>query len=357
MANQILYGFHTIADAAARTVNDVTVPVVSDAIQQALTEHNRQIDALFGLFIERTTDFKTVFRTSTAGRLQPLEESGRARPIRVAGKYEVAFPLQKGGIAWGATREGKAKMTVQQVNDTLASMFIADNRWVRDHILAALFANVSWNYKDEVAGTLAIQGLANGDTVPYQIISGGDASATDNHYLAQAAGIADATDPFPVIYTELMEHPENGGGRVYAMFNSAHSTTVQGLAGFTKAGDPNIRLGANTDELIGDFGAPVPGKVLGYHDAGVWLIEWNGVPANYIIAGVTTAEKPIRMREHPEAELQGFKQVAERPDHPFWEAHYERIAGFGAWNRVGAVVYRVSNGTYAVPTNYTSPMP
>jgi len=62
------------------------------------------------------------------------------------------------------------------------------------------------------------------------------------------------------------------------------------------------------------------------------------------------------MREEPEAELQGFQQVARRDDHPFYESQWLRIAGFGGYNRVGAVVRRIGNGSYAVPTNYGCPM-
>jgi hypothetical protein len=62
------------------------------------------------------------------------------------------------------------------------------------------------------------------------------------------------------------------------------------------------------------------------------------------------------MREEPEAGLQGFKRVAQRNDHPFYEDQYLRIAGFGAYNRIAAVVYRIGNASYAIPSGFTSPM-
>ena len=54
--------------------------------------------------------------------------------------------------------------------------------------------------------------------------------------------------------------------------------------------------------------------------------------------------------------VEGFKKVAERNDHPFYESQYLRSAGFGANNRVGALVMEVSDATYDVPTNYVSPL-
>jgi hypothetical protein len=102
----------------------------------------------------------------------------------------------------------------------------------------------------------------------------------------------------------------------------------------------------------------VPGTVIGKHDSGVWIVEWTSVPAGYILATMTEAEPALAMRQEPEASLQGFYKVPEdRNDHPFYEAQWARHAGFGAWNRVGAVVYRIGNGTYAVPANLTPPIP
>jgi hypothetical protein len=96
--------------------------------------------------------------------------------------------------------------------------------------------------------------------------------------------------------------------------------------------------------------------VFGYETSGVWLVEWPAMPANYLIGVTTEGPRPLAMREHPEAQLQGFKRVAERNDHPWYEAQYARFAGFGAWNRVGAVVHYLGNDTYAAPTGLTAPI-
>ena len=75
-----------------------------------------------------------------------------------------------------------------------------------------------------------------------------------------------------------------------------------------------------------------------------------------MIATMTGGPRPLLMREEMEASLRGFNRVAERNDHPFYESQYLRIAGFGANNRVGALVQRIGNGSYAIPTNYPSPL-
>lgn len=357
MANSVLYGFIGLKDLFDRRLNEVGTEVVNRAVVASVAEHNRQMNAFLQLFTRRTTDFKKRYTTATIARLQPLDANGRARPIKPAGFYDVAFPLQMGGGAWGANYLSRVKMTVAEANEATSALVSADYRWIRDHVLAALFANVSWAYddKDDEAGALTIKGLANGDSDTYLIQAGADAGATDTHYLAQASAIDNSNNPFPVIYDELTEHPENQG-EVITFVPTNLVTSIGALTNFHEAADPNIRVGSATDVLVGSLGLQVPGKVIGYVDKN-WIVEWKALPSNYMISVTSGGEPALGMREHAEPELQGFNRVAQMDDHPFYQSQWLRIAGFGAWNRVGAVVYRIGNASYAVPTGYTSPMP
>lgn len=353
----VMYGFQNLANLFDKRVNQVGWDVIGRAVDASIAEHNRQMSALLNLFATPTTKFKTRFTSPVAARLQPMDANGRARTIRPAGYYDVAFPLQQGAAAWGANFLARAEMTVKEANESTQTLTSADFRWIRDHVLAALYANASWSYnnQDDSVGALTIKGLANGDTDTYLIQTGADAGTTDTHYLAQAAAIADATNPYPVIYDELTEHPENQG-EVVCLIPSGLKATTTALASFYERPDPNIRPGSATSILAGDLGISIPGKLLGYAD-GCWIAEWKALPADYIVATTTGGERPLAMREKEAPELRGFIRADDRPDYPWYESQFIRIAGFGAWNRVGAVVYRIGNGSYAVPTNYTSPMP
>lgn len=362
MANQVLYGWHNLTHLYDQRVNEVGVDVVYDAITQSVEEHQRQMAALTALFVEPTTAFKGVFRTPTVARLQPLDENGRARPILTAGQYDLAWPIQAAGAAWGANRVSRVKMTVRDAADNTAAMFSADFRWMRDHILADLFYDAGgdgtgWTYNDpnDDVGSLNILGLADGDTQTYNVTAGAENGATDDHLLAQASAIDDNNNPFPTVYSELTEHPENSG-EVISIIPTNLKASVEALATFYPINDPNLRSGTGVTELVGSLGMQVPGEVIGYVDKN-WIVEWRSMVSSYVISLTTEGPRPLRMRQHPEAELQGFRLVGERNDHPFYEAHWERHAGFGAWNRVGAVVTRIGNGSYAVPTGYSSPMP
>lgn len=355
MANQTLYGFVTLKDVFAKRVEEVGVRRVNDAIDATIAEHNRQMEALLALFATPTTEYSLRYNTPGVARLQPLDELGRARPIKPGGHYDVAFPMQDAGTAWGRSYKATVKMTVEEANNILASLLTADRRWMRDHILAALFANASWTFVDDKNGTLTIKGLANSDTDTYIVSAGADAGATDTHYLAQAAAIDNTNDPFQTIYDELTEHPENGG-EVVALVPTGLKASIQALAAFYWQNDPNLNPGTATTTVARSLGVAVPGMLLGYHESKVWISEWKSLPAGYMVVVTTEGPRALAMRQEPEATLQGFNRVAERNDHPFYESQYLRSAGFGALNRVGAVVYRVGNGAYAVPTGYESPL-
>jgi hypothetical protein len=359
MANQLLYGFVQLKDLANRRVTEVGVQVVNDAINAAVAEHNRQMDSILALFAERTTQFKERFTSPVVARLQPLDENGRARPIKPFGVYDVAYPLQDAGTAWGATYKAREKMSVQEANDITATLISADIRWMRDHILAALFTNVDWTFQDPMHGALTVHGLANGDAIKYVIQAGADDGAIDDHYLGQAAAVADATNPFPTIYSELVEHPENSGD-VISFIPTNIKTAVQALTTFYPTRDPNITAGSGVTELTGSLGVALPSgpaSLLGYDASGVWIAEWKTLPDNRIVSLMTGGERPLKMREDETESLRGFKKVAERNDHPFYESQYLRSAGFGGNNRVGAVVTEISDSTYDIPTGYDSPMP
>ncbi len=129
--------------------------------------------------------------------------------------------------------------------------------------------------------------------------------------------------------------------------------SVRALASFIEEEDPDIRQGANTAILTGSLGVSVPGEVIGKCEE-CWIVVWDVIPANYILSVITSGPLPIVIREHEQAELRGFQGVAVREDHPYVTRYFERQAGFGAWNRLGAMVYKVTGGSYTIPTGFSN---
>ncbi len=355
MANQVAYGFVDLRDHFSQRVSDVGEQFVNDAVNLTLQEHNRIVEEMLGIFAETTTLPQTSFTSIAASRLQPMDEHGRPRPIKPS-KYNIAFPLRMAGVGVGDSFVAAAKMTVGHVNNMVAGALLADINWMRSQLLAALFADTSYQFSDdellEDFGELTIYGLANGDAVKY-VRTGTLEMSIDNHYLAQANPISDADNPFPAIYDELSEHVENGG-KVIVFVASNLKASVTGLAGFVPVIDSNIRYGSATDVLTGEIGRTVPGTPLGYVD-NCFVVEWKSLPSNYLTATTTDGDPALRMRQDKETELNGLV-LLEAEKAPHKERLWYRRAGFGGNNRVGALVMRIGNASYAVPSGYAQPL-
>lgn len=353
MANSLLYGFHQLKDIAGLRSVEVAPQSLTQAILLSADQYNAEVNTMINLFCDRTTAFRRRFKASGEGRLQAGDQNSRALPVK-GSTYDTDLPLQKGDWAFGANAVTRAKRTVQDDNDDLARAFKADRNWIRDHILAALFYNgAGWSSTDDENGTLTVKGLANSDTVTYGRVGG--AAATDTHYLAQAAAIADATNPFGTIRSELMEHPENAGSTIVSFVPSSNRAAVEALAVFRAPDDPRVSEASSLSVLTADLGVSIPGEIFGYVN-GQYVAEWAALPSDYVISLAVGAQPPLAMREDTVAENQGFRPRGQRDDYPYFETQLWRMAGFGANNRVGAVVQRVGNGSYAIPTSFGSPM-
>lgn len=355
MANNTLaYGFLGLKDQLADRVNTVGVQTVDTAIQESIAEFQREQDSILSVFVQRVTFWSKKYKLQGSGTLQPLDEWGNPMPVLPSGSYEVALPIQGGGTAWGDNRVTRAMMTVDDANRFTWQTMAQDMDWVVRHILSAIFTNTTWTYsdKDDDIGDLTIQPLANNDSVVYT--RKGGQSSTDNHYLAQANTISDADNPFPTIKTELMEHPSNSGD-VVAQVPTNLVSDIKGLANFIPANDPRITSGIAVDTLNATIDVGPGDTLIGYVD-GVWIVEWTRLPDNYIIAYSTGSDPVVGMREYPAAELQGLFPEFQDVDGNRHLNKFIRYAGFGILNRVGALVYRIGNGSYAVPSGYTAPL-
>ena len=364
MANSVPYGFVGISDLYAQRVQQAGPERVFQAVADSVQEYTRVANAIVGAWSEPTMLAMEQVELPGSGTLQPLDEWGNPLPVQPSGYYQVAYPIQGGGTAFGDNRVTRAIMTVEEVARLTMDAMQKDKDWLIRHALAAIFTNTTWSYTDKVGpngskglGAITIQPLANSDTVVYAR-KGTLGSAVDTHYLAQSAAVADATNPFPTIKAELDEHPSNSGPVVAYIATDQVATTVA-LTEFVEVTDPDIRYGADSDVLAANGEAMVgPGKeVLGKTKSGVWVVEAPIIPSGYMIAVSTGGGAPLRMREYPAPELQGLFLEQYSPDGNRQETRLIRYAGFGVRNRVAALVQRIGNSSYAIPSGYTAPLP
>ncbi len=354
MANTLAYGFVGLGNLFEERVSDTNVEIVRDAIAQSTAEHNRQVDGIMAELVERTEGYTARFKLAGGGTMQPLDEFGNPLPVREAGYYDVAYPIQGAGTAFGDNRITRALMTVSEANELTLNTLRRDADWMKRHILAALFDDVTWTYPDQDKGNLTIQPLANGDTVTH--IKNNGTQATDDHYLATASAIADAANPYTGIYTDLMEHPVNQGGTVVVYIPTALKATTLALAAFVDVDVADVQVGNDTAKLTGSiargFGDEVLGKV-----SNCWIVEWTLLPDEHMVAVVRGTQKTVlKMREYAAASLKGLFQEDHSPDGNLEEKRFIRYAGFGCYNRVGALIQQVGNATYEIPTGYDAPL-
>jgi len=354
MANTLAYGFVGLENLFVDRVDDSNVEIVRDAIAQSTAEHNRQVAGIMAEFVEATEDYTARFKLAGSGTMQPLDEYGNPLPVREGGFYDVAFPIQGAGTAFGDNRISRALMTVEEANEYTLNTLRRDADWMKRHMLAALFDNVVWTYPDPDKGDLTIQPLANGDTVVHQKNNG--SAETDTHYLATASAIADDANPYTGIFSDLMEHPVNQGGTVVVYIPSALKATTVALTAFVDVALADIKVGNDATTLSGSidrgFGDEVLGKV-----ANCWIVEWSLLPDEHMVAVVRGTQKSVlKMREYPASSLKGLFQEDHSPDGNLEEHRFIRYAGFGGYNRVGALIQQVGNGSYEIPSAYGAPL-
>ncbi len=360
MPNTLAYGFVTLEHLLAQRVAGVGVARIYDAVRESAAEHSRMINGLMAGFVGRTATAQEQFELPAGGTLQPLDESGNPLPVRPSGSYQVAYPIQGGGTAWGGNRVSNALMTVEEANRFTIDAQQKDADWLRRHILAAVLTNTTWTYNDKVGanggaglGNITVQPLANNDAVTF--VRKGGSIATDNHYLAQAVNIADGANPFPTIYDELMEHPSNDGP-VVVYVSTNLKPYIMALANFVEMRDPDIQPGSGSATLVGSLERGFGDAVLGKTD-NCWIVEWSALPSGYMLAHATGAGPVLKMREYPSEKLQGFFAENHSPDGNHMEYRMIRYAGFGVANRVAAVAYMIGGGgTYQNPSGLTAPL-
>lgn len=360
MANNTLaYGFVSLEALLAERVTTVGMGRISEAISESARQHTESINALMSAWVDRNvgnlnTTAKERYYLAGTGTLQPLDQWGNPLPVKEAGYYDVGYPIQGGGTAWGTNRVSRELMTVDYANRQTIEAQKRDADWLKRHILAAIFDNVPWTFTDPELGALTVNPLASGDSTVYAL--NGLPAATDNHYLAQANAIDNSNNPFDTIRDELLEHPTNTGPLV-AYVPTALRASIEALTVFQEPRDANVQTGSGSDVLIGTVDPGVGDEVVGYiKGSGIHIVEWRYLPSTHMIIHARGAGPFVYMREYPVASLQGLFTENHSPDGNLQETRLIRYAGFGVRNRVAAVVQRIGNGTYGIPTGYDAPL-
>lgn len=352
-----IFGVLGINDTDRVWLSTLGQRAIYDAIQTVLAQHNADLNAALGVFVEGTTSDHTFrYKLPGSGRLQEMGTQSQPAAVKASGGWDVAFPLRGYGAQFAGNRVDMAYMSTQDLNRHLDTIMQQDINTVRFEMLKALFNNTARTFVDPLWGSLTIQPLANNDSVVYPPVLGSESEAADNHYIeVNYTSVTDTNNPFPAMRDELEEHfgTPQGGSNVAVFVNSNQLAAIENLSDFDPVNDRFTTPGVNTAQLTG-LPAAIPGRVIGRTN-GVWIIEWRFIPSTWMLAIHLDAPKPLFQRVDPaDTGLpQGLALVATDEEHPFTMSFYEHRFGFGVGNRLSAMIEELGNGTtYGIPTAY-----
>ena len=356
----LVYGLEDMEAYRDVPVSRIGYQYINDAIAQFVSTYNGMVDNWLGTVVQRNAAWNAspinVMRLPYATDMQPVDEDGKADPVKRALSYEFGLPIARAERAVGTSWERSLLTTVNDLNGGLIDLMQADKRWMMQMTQQALFTNVGWNFKSReedanVPATIPIVPLANGDTREYPLKTG--ALTTAQHYTAQAGAMSDAADPFPALATLLGRYASSTRNLVAYVNGTALITAINALTAFEPVLNSRYIQFGNTTPVLNTaiqsnlfFGD----KVLGEHHSGIVVNEWSALPDNYIVV-MDMGQKPLGAREKPEAVLQGI--IATNDVSHYGNellTRFRHSIGFAVVNPIAAAIHRVSNGTYAIPT-------
>lgn len=325
---------------------------------QYVAAQNDVIAGMLSTFVDETTDeYKRRYKLPGGGYLQKRGGQAQSGAVKAYGSWDVAFPLSEYGDQVAASNVDLAYMTAVEFQRHLDTVTVRNLNTVRFEALYALWNNTARTFTDDLWGGLTVQPLANGDSVTYPPVVGTVTEATDDHYRAtNYTTISDSNDPIAdIVIPELEEHfgQTTGNSPIVVFCNSAQVEALSALAATVPVQDRYIAPGSNTD-LVSML-PNVPGRVIGRHSRGAWIVQWDWTPSGYLFGLHMDAPKPLIQRVDPSDTglPRGLTMVAENEEYPFRGMHWQHRFGFGVGNRLnGVAVQIVASSSYTIPTAY-----
>lgn len=346
-------------------INTIGQSVVYDALMQVLGDHNMDMDAMVSVFVERTTTDHTIrYKLPGNGYLQERFSGGgetTPRLRKVTGSWDVAFPLRDFGDSVGGDDVALAYMSAQDFDLHVQGVLRADVNTMRDRILGRVFVDDNTTFVDPIYGSLTIRALANQDGTLYPPVIGTVSEAERQRYVISgytAASIDDTNNPYRTIVQALEGDfgKRTGNSNVVTFINSAQVAVTEDLTDFIPVPDNFVIVGDNVTTPT-NLPANLPGRVIGRSN-GTWIVEWDWIPANYMLALHLEAPKPLYQRVDEEGTglPTGLALVGQNDLYPLQDTTWRRRYGIGTANRLnGYVIQFKASGTYDIPAAYPEP--
>jgi len=359
-----IFGHLNLSDTDRVFAQTTGQRVIFEAATKWIDAHNAELNRLSSVFVSgNTEEFKLRYKLPGGGHLQKRGPDGRYGAVKATGQWDVAFPLEDWGAMIAGNDVDMAYMTAGELERHIKTVVAQNVNTVRYELLTALLDNTNRTFVDPLHGSLTVTRLANTDGSLYPPVIGSITEADDEHYLIQGdaySSIDDTHDPWAIntnsinIVSELAEHFGWGAGsdQIVSFINTQEVPYVSALTDFEPVDIAQIREGTQTASVV-QVPTDLPGKVLGRHRGGAWIVRWDFIPATYILSVHTGTEPPLMKRVDPADTGLGtdLQLVAQDEEFPFRESIWRHRFGFGVANRLAACgTYVATGSTWTDPT-------
>lgn len=360
-----IYGALGIEDTDRVFNATVGQRAIYDLSAQYVALYRGEQQAAQSVFVEGvTSDHIFSYKLPGTGYMQRRGQSAQPGSIKAGGSWPVAFPLEDFGDAISSDDVTMAYMTAIELQRHIDTVLSRDANTRRYEILYALFTATTRTFVDPLWDSLTIRPLANGTAGElFPPVIGSMSAATENHYLESgyaATAISDTNNPYVTISAELEEHfgTPTGGSNIAVFINKAETPETIALTDFVPVTALGIMPGAQTATVNGLPAKLTAGnpswRILGREEgAGVWVVQWDWIPANYMFGVHLDVPAPLMERVDPaDTGLgAGLQLVAKDMEFP-WETSFWRDRfGYGVGNRLNGVAFELgTGGTYTAPT-------
>lgn len=358
----LVYGLQDLESYRESTLEQVGIRNVAEMVSQFTTIYNRVVDTWLGTVAQRNAEWNLLpinrYWLPAVPTLQDVDEFGVSTPLQSVEYYDMGLPLFEGEFSVGYTATSARVRTVEQLNTDLRNMQTADRKWMQRRALETLFTNTSWTFLSKkedkrFPAEIPIFPLANGDSRSF-VDKTGAVITSRQHYLAQSAAIADANDPFPTI-RDLLDKYAGATGRYVVFIPTNLKAATRALSAFYSLPETSFVNRPITEATVSDQIQSLllwGDRVLGEHDAGITIVEWEQLPSGYMFA-MDAGRSPLGIRERIEEPLRGMLNMNYQ-EHFGNEvgSRWKRILGMGVVDPTAGVIYRVGNASYAIPTGY-----
>jgi hypothetical protein len=329
---------------------------LNEAINIEMETHNALMNDATSFFVEQTTlEIEEAASQRTGAKLVRVDDIGSPVTIGFTSTpSRVGYPLEGYGEALGWTAQWFKRATTLDLATKIGEIELADLNMMRYLIADAIYSNSSvLNYRSgwmrqNNATSIDVRRFwnADGQFVPNSW-KGQSFPIGHQHYLAAngVVGAALATIVDSLILTVEEHTTEN---QTVLFTNNADNAKIKALPGFIEALPPAIIESANARRIDLTLNmSQTDNRAIGYYNGRqVWEKPWT-VPG-YIVCLNLGGDKPIKQR-NPVTGDSGLQILETNIGFKLQAEDWQRVTGFGTFNRSGGAVLDLVNAAYTRP--------